>query len=247
MSAVGPFFSYYGGKHRMASGSLYASPEHRTIVEPFAGGAGYSCQYPERNVVLYDKNEKLIGAWQYLIATPSEEILRLPLLAEGESVDGLRVCQEAKWLIGWWLNVAVTSPRKTLSKNSKMALQKNKRFVAWGPFIRQRLAADVQRVRHWKAICASYETAPDLEATWFVDPPYEVNGKHYLHGSKALDFLSLGSWCRTRRGQVIVCENEGATWLPFRHLAAVRAFSGKSAEVVWTNAEPAQMRIGGIS
>ena len=225
----------------MSSRSLYASPEHQTIVEPFAGGAGYSCHYPERNVVLYDKNEKLIGAWQYLISTPSEEILRLPLLAEGESVDGLPVCQEAKWLIGWWVSRAIAAPRKTLSKWSVGYPQ------AWGPFIRQRLAADAQRVRHWKAICASYETAPDLEATWFVDPPYEVDGKHYPHGSKALDFANLGAWCRARRGQVIVCENEGATWLPFRHLAAVKARSGKSAEVVWTNAAPAQMRIGGIS
>lgn len=235
---IGPFFSYYGGKHRMAR-TLYEPPEFDTIIEPFAGGAGYSCQYPDRNVVLYDKNEKLVGAWQYLIATSSEEILRLPLLAEGESVDGLHVCQEAKWLIGWWLNCAVSSPCKTLSKWG-IGHVTSSPLTTWTWQLRQRIARDVAAIRHWRAHLASYETAPDVESTWFVDPPYEWAGKHYPHGSKAIDFDSLGAWCQERSGQVIVCENAGATWLPFRHLAHAQARFGKSAEVVWTNTEPRQ-------
>jgi hypothetical protein len=48
------------------------------------------------------------------------------------------------------------------------------------------------------------------------------------------------------RGQVIVCENDGATWLPFRHFREVQANNhpagkegkaGKSIEAVWLSDE----------
>ena len=41
---------------------------------------------------------------------------------------------------------------------------------------------------------------------------------------------------RARLGQVIVCENEGADWLPFSPLADVKATrpNSRSIEVVWT-------------
>ena len=70
-----------------------------------------------------------------------------------------------------------------------------------------------------------YRSAPDLEATWFVDPPYQPTrgmktgqGLGYAPGctSRELDYGELAEWCRSRRGQVIVCEQEGADWLPFR-------------------------------
>lgn len=38
--ALKPFWRYYGGKYRAAP--RYPVPLHRTIVEPFAGAAGYS-------------------------------------------------------------------------------------------------------------------------------------------------------------------------------------------------------------
>ena len=63
----------------------------------------------------------------------------------------------------------------------------------------------------------------------------------YKHPSTAIDFPALGAWCRSRRGQVIVCEAAGATWLPFRPFASIKSFgngvkSRTSAEVIWTNA-----------
>lgn len=42
-------------------------------------------------------------------------------------------------------------------------------------------------------------------------------------------------WCKDRRGQVIVCENAGATWLPFEPLATIKATRGTSQEVSWVN------------
>ena len=74
-------------------------------------------------------------------------------------------------------------------------------------------------------------------ATWFVDPPYQGAGKHYRFGSEHIDFLALAGWCKSRPGQVIVCENKGAGWLPFRELADVKTTRAdrRSREVIWLN------------
>ena len=42
-------------------------------------------------------------------------------------------------------------------------------------------------------------------------------------------------WCRTRQGQVIACENVGATWLPFEPLRDFQSArpGGVSREAVW--------------
>ncbi|MCC7542451.1 MAG: hypothetical protein IT379_39905 [Deltaproteobacteria bacterium] len=94
------------------------------------------------------------------------------------------------------------------------------------------------RIKHWRAVCASYETIDTREpATWFVDPPYEDKGRHYPHGSRGIDFDALGAWCKSLPGQVIVCENEGARWLPFRPFVASKSSTNirKSMEAIWCN------------
>jgi len=63
-------------------------------------------------------------------------------------------------------------------------------------------------------------------------------GTHYRCSAKAIDFNHLGAWCVDRRGQVIVCENEGATWLPFAPFWEIKACGGsgrtsRSAEAIF--------------
>jgi hypothetical protein len=59
--------------------------------------------------------------------------------------------------------------------------------------------------------------------------------------SAALDYSALATWCRARKGQAIVCEQDGADWLPFEHLRHARNSIGVStAEVMWTDAPPAE-------
>lgn len=84
----------------------------------------------------------------------------------------------------------------------------------------------------------SYETSPDVPATWFVDPPYAGAGRHYRCAE--IDYPRLGGWCRARQGQTIVCENVGATWLPFSPFMVAKATSGDhrsgtSAEAIWVS------------
>ena len=67
-----PFFTYYGGKYRAAP--KYPAPRHETIVEPFAGSAGYSVRHFARDVRLYDVDPIIVGVWSYLTRTPADEI-----------------------------------------------------------------------------------------------------------------------------------------------------------------------------
>lgn len=221
-----PFFCYYGGKWRAAP--KYPAPVYDTIIEPFAGAAGYATRHHTRNVVLIDADPTIAALWQYLIKVKSSEIASLPL--EVEHVDNLPVCQEAKSLIGFWLNKGSAAPCKRPS--AWMRAGKHTESF-WGEAIRARIAAQVDQIRHWRAVHSSYAYSHDAEATWFVDPPYQVAGKHYK--VSAVDYGNLADWCRSRRGQVIVCEAAGADWLPFEPFATIKANSRKavSHEVVW--------------
>jgi 16S rRNA G966 N2-methylase RsmD len=89
-----------------------------------------------------------------------------------------------------------------------------RRLEGWTQATRERIAGQLSSIRHWKIAEADYAEAPDVRATWFVDPPYEGAGRYYAHSR--IDYAELAQWSRSRQGQVIVCENEGATWLPFR-------------------------------
>jgi site-specific DNA-adenine methylase len=227
-----PFFSYYGGKWRAAP--HYPAPKYDTIVEPFAGSAGYSLRYADRRVWLNDKDEIICGVWDYLIHAPSSEILALP--EQVAHVDELRVSQEAKWLIGFWLNKGAASPCKTPSSWMRKGTHTNS---FWGTAIKNRIANQQEHIRHWKIFNISYSNlALNCKATWYVDPPYIGAGKFYRHSSNGIDYDHLGAWCRGIRGHVIVCENEGADWLPFSNVMHVKAMAGRkrkgiSAEVIY--------------
>ena len=88
-------------------------------------------------------------------------------------------------------------------------------------------------IKHWTVTCASWDTIPDMTATWYIDPPYQQAGKYY-YGYNGLRFDQLAVWCRNRSGQVMVCENEGADWLPFQPLVAQQGMTKRQVEVIWT-------------
>ena len=229
-----PFFSYYGGKWRDAL-KLYPPPLHNRIVEPFAGSAGFSLRYPNREVILYEIDPVLVEVWRYLIAVKAAEILAIPDIPVGGTCDDLQICQEARWLVGLWLNRGASSPRKTPSKWMRDGIRPGS---FWGDRVRNTIASQVEIIRHWKVFNSGYVECADLEdTTWFIDPPYQEAGRHYRFGSEVIDYSALAKWCLSRRGQVIVCENEGADWLPFRPLSSVKTTrAGRlSPEVIWKN------------
>jgi hypothetical protein len=232
VSNLHPFFCFYGGKWRSAK--RYPKPTHKTVIEPFAGSAGYSLRHPDRDVVLYDLDPTICGVWEYLIKSSSEEIARLPV--EIDHIDEVDAPQEAKWLIGFWLNKGGTTPKLTPSAWMRSGIRPNS---YWGEVIRARIASQVDSIRHWKIHCQSYNEIENEEATWFVDPPYFGKaGRCYR--CKFNDYNELAQWCRNRLGQVMVCERAGADWLPFEPFAKIKSTPGArgksySEEMIWKN------------
>lgn len=228
-------FSYYGSKSKIAH--LYPPPKHGLIIEPFAGSARYALRYWDREVQLYDVSEYVVEVWRYLIQATAKDILSLPdvpskvHLSEYESL-----LTAERYLIGFHLCRGKAKPRKVGHGQNSWARDKH------------RIAANLHKIRHWQIEQKCYSGIPDVEATWFIDPPYKTtqerpgNSDRYPYGG--LDYTELGKWIRTRRGQVIACEGDGADYLPFSVLATVHANTNnrsvkKSDELVYARlAEP---------
>ena len=102
---------------------------------------------------------------------------------------------------------------------------------------------------HWtrRVVLVEYTLAPDLEATYFIDPPYQRITHGYDSDRSGLDFGALAEWCLTRQGQIIVAEESGANWLPFRPLTAKRTINNTpTIEVVYTNTIDTLFEYGGL-
>lgn len=240
MTELRPFWRYYGGKWRAAP--KYSAPRYGHIVEPFAGAAGYSLRHHRHAVTLVDAYPVIAGIWRYLIAVKPAEVLAIPLVDAVADLPSW-VPQEARWLVGMRLNQATTAPRATLSAGLR-TLRETGRDVGWTAAARDLVASQVDAVKHWRIIEGDYTAAPDVVATWFVDPPYRNRaGSYYKH--QPANFEALGAWCCGRRGQVMVCENAGADWLPFAPFAETKAGPGRqpSREALWQN-DPAPSLFG---
>jgi len=214
--ALRPLFSFYGSKWRLAP--KYPVPQFETIIEPFAGSAGYSGYYPEKQIILIVKDPIICAVWRYLIAATPSDILALPLLQNNDNVNSFDIPQAAKYLIGFWLNHASRSP---CNVPSSWMREGNHINSFWGNQIRKRIAEQVLYIKHWQIYEGDYTIAPDVRATWFIDPPYQLRGDIYKCSARSIDFNALGQWTLARDGQLICCENVGAEWLPFEpfHIA----------------------------
>lgn len=224
---IRPLFPYYGSKWNVAR--YYPPPEHDLVVEPFAGGAGYACFYGAKRAHLYDADPIIDGTWDYLLRVSPQEVMALPEMPEvGDSVDNYPLPQEAKWLIGFWLNRGSATPKKSRTAYSART---DRAQLNWGARAKERVASQLHLIAGWSITNAAYAQAEDDEATWFVDPPYGDKGRFYRVPFS--DFDALGDWCRRRRGLLIACEGPGATWLPFTALGSFKSSKGRATEVVY--------------
>ena len=223
---------------------MYQPPRYDLIIEPFAGSAGYSLNYSDRDVILYDADERVIRIWNYLIRATEDEIMAIPLMEVGQDIATVDTTEDARLLLSCLVN---TSPFRNELQAWKGGEEKEKTFTGlWCAAKRRSVAKNAEKIKHWRAYHSLYSEVPNVNATWFIDPPY-VNfpGVYMVNKTNPIDFTNLGNWCRSRDGQVIVCEQEGADWLPFRYVgqaSATRNKSGKKCrESVWTNQPDKQL------
>lgn len=223
-------WGYYGSKSKIVG--KYPPPVFSKIIEPFAGTAQYSLMYWDRDIHLIEKYDVIVNLWKWLQKCSKNDILSIRRLKYGESTDDFKWdCQEQKDLIGFIITGAPSMPKKTASKWKTIIRPNTQNYKL------QYIADNLERIRHWKVECGSYESLANEEATWFVDPPYVVGGKYYKYGSKDIDYKLLGEWCKSRKGQVIACEAEGADWLPFVSLTESRGNRYQHKEVIWNKGQ----------
>lgn len=209
-------FYYYGRKKQIAK--YYPHPQFDTIVEPFAGAAAYSL-YSEnwkKKVILVEKDEKVAAIWDYLIneATP-EKIKAMPDLHPGDhSTDFLHIIHAATKMAFHFKRIKVTP---VLARNWEIS--------------KRVMAENLYKIKHWQIICDDYSASPDIEATWFIDPPYKgEGGMGYRHSSAMMDYEALARWVRFRKGEVICCEGAEGDYLPFEKLLSLPGIAGKRSE-----------------
>lgn len=211
-------FYYYGRKKQIAK--HYPSPNFETIIEPFAGSAAYSLygNHWKRNVILVERDESVSDIWKWLIneATPSE-IKNLPDLEIGEkSSEFLHIIHAATKMAFHYKTIKVTP---VLARNWEIS----KRYMSENLF----------KIKHWRIISGDYTLAPNIEATWFIDPPYkEDTGKGYRYSSKLIDYKKLATWARARNGEIIFCEGHQGDYLPFKPLLELKGVAGKTSKEV---------------
>lgn len=212
-------FYYFGRKGRIAR--HYPKPLYETVVEPFAGSGAYSLYWAPHKALLIDRDQRVVDLWHRLIAMGKDGIASAKAPEVGERTHDM-----------WYLI--------SLASSASLLLQNGFTVNEWG-----RISWDRSRkiaLKHYDTasrfdyVQGLYSDAPDIEATWFIDPPYQKVQKGYKFGKDTIDYEQLAEWVRTRRGQVIVCEQEGADWLPFEPFVDTQNIrgSGISKEVIWT-------------
>lgn len=220
-------WSYYGTKKRIAK--HYPEPRYNTIIEPFCGAAQYSLYGDnwKKDVWLNDKYRVVYELWKWLIFEATEkEILALPDMEAGNKVDDhTQLCNEERYLIGFCINSGSAQPKKTVAK-----------YNSWNR-AKIEISENLYKVKHWIVSNYNYDVIENIEATWFIDPPYQYGGEWYQSSvnNKKLDYDKLSVYCKERNGDVIVCENSKADWLDFKPLVEMNGQLHKTMEVVWYN------------
>jgi len=216
-------FSYYGSKSKLVK--YYPQPKHNRIIEPFAGSAKYSLKWFDRDILLVDKYEVIIRIWKWLQQCSQQDILSLPNLKQGDVINRNDFdCIEQAWLMGFMIQQGTFSPGLKVSSFADGEIESQKK----------RIAQDLFKIKHWEIKLGCYQEIENKQATWFIDPPYQVGGYKYIHSD--IDYNHLADWCQNRLGQVIVCENTKADWLDFKPITKLQGtLNTNTIEAIWSN------------
>lgn len=228
--------SYYGGKSKIAH--LYPAPTKGLIIEPFCGSAAYSWLHrKDHEVWLNDLDPRTYSIWKFLTSEAAYDIVAQYV------PDTVTAGQKVSEIIPAEFPGLIEVCRAEANQGTQGAKGVHDQITSMGAKcwkVKRKLLEVIPEVADWRITNIDYTDMANVSATWFVDPPYS-NAAGARYRTSGVDYEQLGWWCLNRKGQVIVAENEGATWLdfqPFNHpRVQIRSRYQKSAakEVMWTN------------
>jgi hypothetical protein len=196
---IGPLFKWFGSKWN--SSKYYPTPQYDKIIEPFCGGAGYSLNHVDKQVVLFDNDKNVWALWEWLINTAShchEAVSSIPInLPEGSDIRKLGLTTGQELLLKHWQRTNNVGECWTISPWGNKPGQ-------WTANTRARVTEQVSAVKHWKLVNAPI-TLDIVDATYFIDPPYQYN---YQYKTKNFDWKKLQSEIESMPlpHQIICCE-----------------------------------------
>lgn len=221
-------FAYYGAKHGLAS--KYPRPRHRVIVEPFAGSAAYSVHHAANidHAILIDADARLVELWHEIQGMTEADVDLI-----GKQLEQARFTHP--------LLAAMAGSTTMLAVLAGKDRAVTPRMLKDWPCVRSRIIRALPHVKTWDVTHGTYADALNVEATWFIDPPYmqqgTMAGAGYAYSDESINFDHLARWSRSRNGFVMVCEQSPAAWLPFHPFASQANGAGTGTvarqEVIW--------------
>jgi site-specific DNA-adenine methylase len=215
-------FNYYGSKSKIVE--YYPKPKFKKIIEPFAGSARYSLKYWECDILLIDKYPIIVEIWNFLKKCTQSDILGLPKLKEGDILTNYNLTSVEISFLQYITQHGTVGGHKV----SKWGARDYDRNI-------KNIAQNLYKIKHWNIVQDDFINIENQVATWFIDPPYQFGGHKYKFSNKLIDFNYLSKWCKSREGQVIVCENTKADWLPFKPVKSMQGIKFTTTEAMWSN------------
>lgn len=181
---IGPLLKWYGSKWSASRRGRYPQPIGDTVVEPYAGGAGYSLCFADRCVVLAESDGNLFALWHWLIHHATESAIReIPIgVPAGYDIRGLGLSDGQALLLKHWQRTNNVGDCWTTSPWGHLPGQ-------WTANTRARVAEQSQAIKHWQIVKPGAVKWSLDGATYFIDPPYLYNYRY--RSSSAFDFAAL--------------------------------------------------------
>src|SRR5213075_2113399 len=177
---INPLFKWFGSKWQSAK--KYPPPKFLTIIEPFAGGAGYSLNHCDNQVTIYDNDPNLRILWKWIITEATQSrVLDIPIdLPIGTDIRSIGLSEGQAQLLKHWQRTNNVGDCWTISPwGNKPGF--------WTSNTRARVSEEIYAIRHWKFLKITFTRC----ATYFIDPPYQYNYR-YSYGDY-FDFQDLAS------------------------------------------------------
>lgn len=200
-------FSYYGSKSKLVN--YYPKPTKELIIEPFAGSGRYALKYWDRDIILNEKYKTVFDIWKWLQKCSKSDILNLPTPKPKEDIREYNLSKDELNFMGFLINRGSVSPKNKVGN-----------FSDGLPNTLKRVSSNLHKIKHWEIRLGCYTEIENKEATWFIDPPYQFGGNLYKESN--INFTKLNSWCKSRKGEIIVCENTKADWIELKPLKRIQ-------------------------